>query len=1210
MDIRPPLPPVSEDILYPTLPGFPEVSPPPVPSTAVQVGPPNNILTYDQNKYDGKCLIYNETAPNMTKQLDADEDPKKMKVADTIHDMWNTERGEDVQTILNKLSNRFSSIPGGMSVWIQQLFNGNIINSKFEPKANSYFEARYNELPSLCRSSIATNVEISLQSIVEEGNVRSGTDRGPIWEQIINNPLINTIRISLPQQQEKKDFYENPLNAKGLNYTADFIMTFCGRPSSQIDVVFPIDATSGKLPDIFRGITNGVFTLATAMTIADSAGGGLDEKTDKKKRLIHFNKKYEPFDFPFNDANQKYYINSEYFTKDILRMYYRWPEENGQFSNKNQSGIKFGIEMLSNGEFKEVEFGLNLSGKPVSGVSVATLRDLMIIIDKNTPTNGILNVVNAKREIQKFQENGGFDGLLDLTDILLFLIDKFQNDPLVIIGFLCDYKRAGDYEQVNAVTNIKNENISIHPIFCTGDELCGLYSRSEKLNTAWSHGHYLDLFRFPTGVVDETTLQRAKTSLQYDILMRYLKEYFDYENQMNDLSNKNENNTVFNIFDKYSEKLQIILIYYLGAANKIAIKGLIERINSYKLFYRYIKDKYDEVIKQINELLKNNENPQLPLPEKPSIKDLILSYSNDFIVIDFFKDISRFTPVFNDVDRMKKYLEKYNTLSIEQIFEKNLPGPLTAGKTSSRIALKYIEGELFNYNLEMCNKFYELNEKIKLYNASNKRNKERNLESIKQVLDEYKTTVISILETYKYDIQTAENFEKDGIENSPNFGMDDDNKYINFDYIIQYINDIQMQDDVIFGKIIRFTSITNETIKNFIDEIFTLTAGIRQTGRQNGGNPGVNYNLLDEDIKIKYFEDELLTAFINISDECLNFFHGINRENEIKNTNDYILSLNKIDHKTTEYFFNSISVSFNTMANNIINNSNIELTENIDITTLPNSLFGLIAITNIEDINYLELVADNYQDETQTKKRKAVSEVEEIDDDLYFFEYNNNYKSEITRKLRGHLKNIEKKSCNNDFICTMISHIKTLYLQEKVHYLRISILLFFALSKKFMIDSQYVLNSDYISKSNLVDKHLPNYSLEKTYYDPYFDDILSEESYKLIKNIFSLKINNRDVSEYLNILMDVILIPFLYNIIYDQRFNISTSLPMPPPIQTSVLLTNNARMSPTIPGETVRGGNSKKNRRTKKKTSKTNKKNTRKAHPKKSNKRTKRKSRK
>ena len=1161
------------------------------PSVPLQVGAPNVSLTYAQNKYDGNCLIYNETAPNMTKQLDAIEDPKKMKVADTIHDMWNTERGEDVQTILNKLSNRFSGIPG-MAVWIQQLFNGNIIQSKFEPKANSYFEARYHELPSLCRSGIVTNVEIALQSIVEEGNDRNGIDRGPIWDQIINNPLVNAIRISLPQQLEKKDFYENPLNAKGLNYTADFIMTFCGRPSSQIDVVFPIDATAGKLPDIFRGITNSVFTLATAMTIADSAGGGLDEKTDKKKRLIHFNKKYEPFDFPFNDANQKYYINSEYFTKDILRMYYRWPEENGQFSNKNQSGIKFGIEMLSNGEFKEVEFGLNLSGKPVSGVSVATLRDLMIIIDKNTAangtSNGILNVVNAKTEIQNFQKNGGFDGLLDLTDILLFLIDKFQNDPLVIIGFLCDYKRAGDYEQVNAAKLIGDNNKTIHPIFCTGDELCGLYSRSEKLNTAWSHGHYLDLFRFPTGVVDETTLQRAKTSLQYDILMRYLKEYFDYDKQMVDLSNKNENNTVFNIFDKYSEKLQSILNYYVGGANKIAIDGLIKRINSYKVFYKYIKDKYDDVINQINELLKTNENPQLPLPEKPSIKDLILSYSNNYIVIDFFKDISRFTPVFQDVDRMKKYLEKYNTLSIDQIFEKNIPGPLivSAGKTTSRIALKYIEGELFNYNLEMCNKFYELNEKIKLYNASNKRNKERNLESIKQVLEEYKTTVISILETYLYDIQTAENFEKDGIENSPNFGMDDDNKYINFDYIIQYINDIQMQDDVIFGKIIRFTSITNETIKNFIDEIFSLTSGVRPTGRQNGGNLGIDYNLLSDDIKTKYFEDELLTAFINISDECLNFFHGINRENEINNTNEYIWSLNKIDHKTTEYFFNSISVSFNTMANDIINNLNIELTDNINISTLPNSLFALIAITNIEDINYIELVTDNYEEkyETQNKKRKAVSEVKKIDDDLYFFEYNNNYKSEITRKLREHLINIGK-SCSNDYICTIISHIKTLYLQEQLHYLRISILLFFALSKKYIIDSRYVLNRDYIIESNLDDKNVDNYSLEKTYYDPLFDNILSNESYKLIKNIFAVKINKRVVSEYLNILMEVILVPFLFNIIYDQKFK-----------QSIFKL-------PTI----TRGGNSKKNRRTKKKTSKSNKKNTRKAHPKKSNNRTKRK---
>jgi hypothetical protein len=1213
----------------------------PGPGTGMDVVDSNKFgLNHDKAKYDGKCLIYSENTSGIsTKEKDEDEDVKRMKVADTIHDMWNLERGEDVQIILNDLANKFSGIDGnpGMAVWIQELFNGNIIQYKFEPKANSYFEARYHELPSLCRSRIITDIEIALQSIVEEGNDRNGSDRGKIWNTIINNSLINAIRISLPQQQEKKDFYDNPLNAKGLNYTADFIMTFCGKPLPkivvderplEIKVVFPIDATAGKLPDIFRGINNGVYTLATAMTIADSAGGGLNEKKDKKKRLIHFNKKYEPFYFPFNDTtHQKYYINSEYFTKDKLRMYYRWPEENGQFSNKNQSGIKFGVEITKT-QFKEVEFGLNLSGKPVSGASVATLRELMIIIYENRGDNVdgklMVDVVNAKTEIQEFQKNGGFDGQLDLTYILLFLIDEFKDDLMIIIGFLCDYKRAGDYEQINSTKLIGDKDKSIHPIFCTGDELCALYSRSEKLNTAWSHGNYLDLFRFPTGVVDEIALQSSITKLQYDILMRYLEEYFEYERDMKiDLTPKTvfkiqEKNiiNVFNILNECSEKSQTILDYYKGPANKIAIEGLFERIKNYIKYYEYIKQKHDDLIKNLKETMsidtklvdekikkyRNKNLIEANNVNNMTESEIIIIHNTEPNVIDFFKDVSRFTPVFEDVTRMKKYLEinLKNRKTIETIikdnipgpFKDNIPGPLVKNNPVGNIVPKYIKGVLLNYNLEDCNKFYEFNKKIKHHNVLTKRFRERDFASIKQVLEEYKTTVISILETYLYNIQTAENFENDNIEKIDTFGkyeknvngvptdldidFDSTDLDIDFDYISHCINDIKIDENKqIVGKI-SYKEITNEIIKNFIDEVFTLNQPRETAETKYGGNPGKNYNDKDsisDEIKTKFFEDELLTAFINISDECLNFFHGINRKkkiNEIKNTNEYILSLGEIDDKITEKFFNSICVSFNNMINKIINNLEIEIGDNIDISTLPNSLFGLIAITNIEDVS-------------------------EKDNQYAFNEYDSLYTKRIHENLQ---KYFFLKNTRDNYIFIIISYIIQLQLQiYRPHYLRITILLFFAISKNYFIDSDYVLNKDYITNSNLdiKDRNEKDYSLEKTYYDPNVDNILSNESHKLISDTFSL---NSNVSEYLKVLMDGILIPFFKNIsdLKDEQIKM-------------VLDARNDDDDKNSKKQRRGGGNSKKNRRTKKKTSKTNKKYTRKVHPKKHRK-TKRKSKK
>jgi hypothetical protein len=135
--------------------------------------------------------------------------------------------------------------------------------------------------------------------------------------------------------------------------------------------------------------------------------------------------------------------------------------------------------------------------------------------------------------------------------------------------------------------------------------------------------------------------------------------------------------------------------------------------------------------------------------------------------------------------------------------------------------------------------------------------------------------------------------------------------------------------------------------------------------------------------------------------------------------------------------------------------------------------------------------------------------------------------------------------------------------------------------------------------------------LQKTYYDPLFDNILSTESYNLIKNTLAVRFDKkkgvdfeekkgvdfeekkRVGFEYLDFLIDSIMNAFLFNL---DRSRVSS----------------NQQQQREVPSTVFHrlGGNSKKNRRTKKKTPKTNKKNTRKAHPKKSNKRTKRKSRK
>ena len=50
-----------------------------------------------------------------------------------------------------------------------------------------------------------------------------------------------------------------------------------------------------------------------------------------------------------------------------------------------------------------------------------------------------------------------------------------------IIGFLFDYKRGGDYEQINSSIRIR-DHYNFDIIFSTGDELCAEYGKDKKIN--------------------------------------------------------------------------------------------------------------------------------------------------------------------------------------------------------------------------------------------------------------------------------------------------------------------------------------------------------------------------------------------------------------------------------------------------------------------------------------------------------------------------------------------------------------------------------------------------------------------------------------------------------------------------------------------------------------------------------------------------------
>jgi hypothetical protein len=483
--------------------------------------------------FKGKRILSSQTAQNNNLDLDLNV----MKKTDTLHDMWKAERGNmDIQgsvtevfdetglppatyLALNTAENKSQSRNQALDNSPYYFGNDeNAVNlnspgsssrgenlSNLENTMAQYMESTMktennNDIPSLCNSIAASNGSCKFKIETLMDDYQSGNNIGPFAQGLIQNPLVNAIQIEIPNnKQKKRAIFREPSNQKKISYVANVILQFCYPYRSDGEVItFPVDASSGPLPCIFQDIDNGVATLATALTIADSATGGVDEKKSKKNEdslscnkqgfEITFNKPYQPLLFPFSDqATRSFNIESSYFTKDKLNMYYT---ENGlPFSSVNKSSMKLVVEVIG-GSVYEAPFNLSNSGKGVSGVGVPTLKYIIDLIDKEA------GIGEGDRNQDLITDEKIFNKppQLNITPILNGLWrDNIEKN--VIIGFLFDYKRAGDYEQVNS-TKIIERDFSQKSILCTGDELCGLYSRYKEQPCIFSHGEFIDIYRF------------------------------------------------------------------------------------------------------------------------------------------------------------------------------------------------------------------------------------------------------------------------------------------------------------------------------------------------------------------------------------------------------------------------------------------------------------------------------------------------------------------------------------------------------------------------------------------------------------------------------------------------------------------------------------------------------------------------------------------
>ena len=152
-----------------------------------------------------------------------------------------------------------------------------------------------------------------------------------------------------------------------------------------------------------------------------------------------------------------------------------------------------------------------------NGPSVVYLKDLIIAIDRSTDKKSLdININNVFPEGKVLNINEMLQEMYPKTNGTNHLKKKLK-----LIKFLLDLKRCGDYEQVDAIRMIQDQNEGTNNrfglqdiLFTTGDRLCSLYSRFKKTNVqffvASTQRYYLyrQPYIYPSNEVRNTIAQQ------------------------------------------------------------------------------------------------------------------------------------------------------------------------------------------------------------------------------------------------------------------------------------------------------------------------------------------------------------------------------------------------------------------------------------------------------------------------------------------------------------------------------------------------------------------------------------------------------------------------------------------------------------------------------------------------------------------------------
>lgn len=458
---------------------------------------------------------------------------------DTIHDFYKDRgmflspirQGNNVKELIQ---NKYSKGWGGF------LLPEGISHSSVEEQTENWFLNNHTDIKKYKNLKEIQIYDLEDKTLRELDNIKN--------VEFDSDSPYDTLKITLGDDI-KTQMKTNPFFKKGILNTdvpkplqtlygilKTFIVNTFSLKAEQTNTI-SIDANQSYLNNIFPGAPINsdptiphFTTLKTAPNRGDSALGISEKKSfdnhnigegDWGNEICHDGAHPCTYFPKMKDITLKdqeisaYQFSSNIFTSDMLMLFYFKINNNTNYNDKSNfyflvirpvdiltekggyvTGINLNLDDLTDlNKGYAVEFvqepwnKVKAKKKSLSaGLSVSNLTEIIRCIHKYdltkesdwTKINDLFKKGLLKNQLYIFEiikkiykDAGGFQA---------FSADTAKS---LVTTFLLDYKRAGDYEQVNSAKYIDNER-DAKVILTTGDRLCSLYSRLRNLNTIYT----------------------------------------------------------------------------------------------------------------------------------------------------------------------------------------------------------------------------------------------------------------------------------------------------------------------------------------------------------------------------------------------------------------------------------------------------------------------------------------------------------------------------------------------------------------------------------------------------------------------------------------------------------------------------------------------------------------------------------------------------